>query len=514
MGYESIHETVVADILETIKDGVHLVDGVVKPKSANVRMSSSLARATSGLTLVFPVVITNTLPIETASMIAKAIERKNVSMLQMAFSAYNITNAPDALEHLAKFHKNLKLGHMSLDDFMDTMEMLDESTTITITDKNAVNEDCKRNINFVLKPSINEKSLMSFKESTVYGQTYVTEAKPGKISDDMAARLAQDQIKHNEDLDEKKRQFNLNRLDRQTNWRADYDERVRNRLDRQANWRADYDERVRNRMSNDALNRDKNDIARAKNDIDRDKLGLDSRKALGQASDQMRQYYASQLLPSDVKKANEMQPSMMLVNFYVNDADRDLNIAQQAVCGVKSKLYAVDSSDIINKIITKHIDSDIVLKLVKVSSREISFVKDFLLGIDDAKLDSLSKSRKGSGSRIFKALERRALKGKIRKSLRLENSAKAITSLVISSEEAEDLKKYNNIDVMQPRVITPIMEKLNLLYFLVVDSTSEAVHMITDGDDEFESYSFTALERESGDSSYKKVINLMTKIAR
>lgn len=474
MGYESIHETVVADILETIKDGVHLVDGVVKPKSANVRMSSSLARATSGLTLVFPVVITNTLPIETASMIAKAIERKNVSMLQMAFSAYNITNAPDALEHLAKFHKNLKLGHMSLDDFMDTMEMLDESTTITITDKNAVNEDCKRNINFVLKPSINEKSLMSFKESTVYGQTYVTETRKDsiesrKVNADLLSRL-QKERQHKEDM-----------------------EAASAKLD---------------------VDKERNAISRAKNDIDRDKLDLDSRKALGQASDQIRQYYASQLLPSDVKKANEMQPSMMLVNFYVNDADRDLNIAQQAVCGVKSKLYAVDSSDIINKIITKHIDSDIVLKLVKVSSREISFVKDFLLGIDDAKLDSLSKSRKGSGSRIFKALERRALKGKIRKSLRLENSAKAITSLVISSEEAEDLKKYNNIDVMQPRVITPIMEKLNLLYFLVVDSTSEAVHMITDGDDEFESYSFTALERESGDSSYKKVINLMTKIAR
>lgn len=474
MGYESIHETVVAYILETIKDGVHLVDGVVKPKSANVRMSSSLARATSGLTLVFPVVITNTLPIETASMIAKAIERKNVSMLQMAFSAYNITNAPDALEHLAKFHKNLKLGHMSLDDFMDTMEMLDESTTITITDKNAVNEDCKRNINFVLKPSINEKSLMSFKESTVYGQTYVTETRKDsvesrKVNADLLSRL-QKERQHKEDI-----------------------EAAAAKLD---------------------VDKERNKISRDKNDIDRDKLDLDSRKALGQASDQMRQYYASQLLPSDVKKANEMQPSMMLVNFYVNDADRDLNIAQQAVCGVKSKLYAVDSSDIINKIITKHIDSDIVLKLVKVSSREISFVKDFLLGIDDAKLDSLSKSRKGSGSRIFKALERRALKGKIRKSLRLENSAKAITSLVISSEEAEDLKKYNNIDVMQPRVIAPIMEKLNLLYFLVVDSTSEAVHMITDGDDEFESYSFTALERESGDSSYKKVINLMTKIAR
>lgn len=442
MGYESIHETVVADIFDTIKDGIQLVDGVVRPKTASVRKSSSLARATSGLTLVFPVVITNTLPIETASMIAKAIERKNVSMLQMAFSAYNITCATDAIEHLEKFHKNLNLSHMTLDDFMDTMETLGESGTISAADQRAITEDCKHNINYVLKPSVNENSLMSYVESMVYGQTHILEAKPTnlKISDDMAARLAHDQVAHDEDLD--------------------------------------------------------------------------SRKALGQASDQQRQYLSNQLLSSDVKKANEMQPSMMLVNFYVNDKDRDLNIAQQAVCGVKSKLYPVDSADILNKIITKHIDSDIILKLVKVSSREISFVKDFLLGIDDAKLDSLAKSRKGSGSRIFKALERRAIKGKIRRSLRIENSAKAITSLVISSEEAEELKKYNNIDVMQPRTVIPIMEKLNLLYFLVVDSTSEAVHMLTDGDGEFESFSFTSLERDSGDSSYKKVINLMTKIAR
>ena len=474
MGYESIHETVVADIFDTIKDGIQLVDGIVRPKTASVRKSSSLARATSGLTLVFPVVITNTLPIETASMIAKAIERKNVSMLQMAFSAYNITCATDAIEHLEKFHKNLNLGHMTLDDFMDTMETFGESGTISAADQRAITEDCKHNINYVLKPSVNENSLMSYVESTVYGQTHILTEAPNSDFQGTDQRTA-----------ESRRQFNLS-----------------------------YAQRDAHHQDDIAVQNRKNDIAADKNNIDRDKLDLDSRKALGQASDQQRQYLSNQLLSSDVKKANEMQPSMMLVNFYVNDKDRDLNIAQQAVCGVKSKLYPVDSADILNKVITKHIDSDIILKLVKVSSREISFVKDFLLGIDDAKLDSLSKSRKGSGSRIFKALERRAIKGKIRRSLRIENSAKAITSLVISSEEAEELKKYNNIDVMQPRTIIPIMEKLNLLYFLVVDSTSEAVHILTDGDGEFESFSFTSLERDSGDSSYKKVINLMTKIAR
>ena len=220
------------------------------------------------------------------------------------------------------------------------------------------------------------------------------------------------------------------------------------------------------------------------------------------------------LMQSDVKKANEMQPTMMLVNFYVNDKDRDLNVAQQFVCGVKSKLYAVDSNDILNKIITKNVDSDVLLKLVKVSTREISFVKDFLLGLDEARLDALSKSRKGSGSRIFKALERRAIKGKIRRSLRMENSAKAISSLVISAEEAEELKKYENIDVYQPRTIVPIMEKLNLLYFVVVDTTSESVNIITDGETEYETYSFTSLERESGDNNYKKIVNLITKVAR
>ena len=108
--YNSIHETVIEDIFDTIKDGLDLVDYAAGNRSTSIRRSSSLARATSGLTLVFPVICTNTLPIDTASMIAKAIERKNVSMLQIAFSAYNITNATDAIEHLSKFHTNLNTG--------------------------------------------------------------------------------------------------------------------------------------------------------------------------------------------------------------------------------------------------------------------------------------------------------------------------------------------------------------------------------------------------------------------
>ena len=470
MGYNQIHETVVADIFETLRDGIKLVGDTVNPKTAKVRNARSIARATSGLTLAFPVICSNTLPLETATMIAKAIERKNVALLQMAFSAYNITSDSDAISHLSKFHQNLNLGKMDLDSFMDAMESLSESSNIYPNEIAAIKEDCKRNLNFILGDSINERSLLEYseihtmgRESIIYEAPRPKDLSGNPLSDDDMENMAYDNtgIGHSkEDI------------------RWYYDQK--NKEEKQK--------------------------------LDTIKVNNDARDKYRQASQNKNDQFTKQLLPSDVKKANEMQSTLMIVNFYVNEKDRDLNVAQQFVCGVKSKLYAIDSSDIINKIITKHVDSDVLLKLVKVSTREISFVKDFLLGIDDAKLDSLSKSRKGSGSTLFKALERRALKGKVRRSLRLENSAKAISTLVISSEEAEDLRKYENIDVMNPRTIAPIMEKLNLLYFVVVDTIGESVNMLTDGETEYESYSFTALERESGDAAYKKAINLITKV--
>ena len=505
MGYNAIHETVVSDIFETLRDGVRLVGDTLNPKTVRVRNARSLARATSGLTLAFPVICTNTLPIETASMIAKAIERKNVALLQMAFSAYNITNDKDAIAHISKFHKNLDLGKLDLDRFMDTMEALGESSYIYQDDIKAISEDCKRNLNYVLSDSISESSLLEYAEITRYGEKRIIKEDRDQIEYD---KMAQSDIQHYE----KMRQSNAQHRDRMNQSRSQFDRRMK-QADHQFDAKMGQSRSQFNRQMKQADDHfeKRQDQQQKFHDDDMENERIKQRQ---NAVDSQRQQFTAMLMQSDVKKANEMQPTLMLVNFYVNDKDRDLNVAQQFVCGVKSKLYAVDSNEIINKIITKNADSDIILKLIKVSTREISFVKDFLLGIDDAKLDALSKSRKGSGTKIFKALERRAINGKIRRSLRMENSAKAISTLAISAEEAEQLKKYENIDIYNARTIVPIMEKLNLLYFVVVDTTAESVDIITDGETVYETYSFTNLERESSDNTYKKVVNLITKVSR
>ena len=513
MGYNQIHETVVADIFDTLKDGIRLVGDIVNPKTARVRNARSLARATSGLTLAFPVICTNTLPLETATMIAKAIERKNVAMLQMAFSAYNITSDADAISHLSKFHTNLNLSKMDLDSFMDAMEMLDESSRIYTQEISAIREDCKRNLNFVLEDSINETSLLEFKEVNTMGRSSIIYEAPkpkdlngNPISDDDLEDLAYKNTGQGPSIDDIRWYYSQKNKEDQLNFQKD--KQVADKADSDRQYQLQKDKFAADKADSDRQYQ----LQKDKFGLDTLKLGIDYQDKKRQATVNKTDYLTKQLLPSDVKKANEMQPTLMIVNFYVNEKDRDLNVAQQFVCGVKSKLYAIDSSAIINKIITKHVDSDILLKLVKVSTREISFVKDFLLGLDDAKLDSLSRSKKGSGSAIFKALERRALNGKIRRSLRMENSAKAISTLVVSSEEAEELRKYENIDITSPKIVIPIMEKLNLLYFVIVDNTAESVNILTDGETEFETYSFTSLERENGDAAYKKAINLITKL--
>lgn len=544
MNPKAIHETTFAEILDVLKSGISAVDSVFHKKGPSIEKTSSIARATEGMTLVFPVICSNACTIENATMVAKAIERRNISLLQIAFQSYNITSSTDAVDHLRKFHTNLDEHKFTLDKFASVMNSLNESTTAFLLSSkiNAINEDCKRNINFTFEDDINETSLLQYKE------IYKFDGGASMIIKEASKNSKDKQFGLNYGLDKAKFKYQQKRDKKEDEYRNSRDEYQKSRDDvkdkqfgmnygmdkakfkyqqskdtKEYEYRKSRDEeKDRQYTQNYDLDKDRFDYQKYR-DEEKDRQYQDDklqkqreeiRKNALDVSDKTRQYLQNQLLPSDVKKANEMQPSLMIINFYVNDKDKDLNIAQQAIAGVKSKIYTVDSSDIMNRIIKKNVDSDILLKLVKVSTREISFFKDFLLGIDDAKLDALTKSKRGSSSAIFKVLERRALGGKIRKRLGSTNNAKAITSLVITMEEAEQLQKYNDVDVLEPRVIIPIMESLNLLYFIIIDDVSESIKLFIDGQTEYEDIAFSSLEKESSDSTYKKVINLMTKISR
>lgn len=219
------------------------------------------------------------------------------------------------------------------------------------------------------------------------------------------------------------------------------------------------------------------------------------------------------LLDNDVKKANELIPTTIVVNYgYATDGGPEF---LSAIVGIKAKLYPVDSMDIVDRIVAKNKDTNLLNKFIRATTREISFVKDFLFAIDQAKVDALSQSRKGSSSKMWKILERRSKKSKVKRNLGMNNDAMAITTLVISQEEVDYIKKEYNINLENPSVIRPIMEAYNIMGFCIVDQTNEVAKFIFDtGEDLYENLSFNNLERETSDGGYKKAINLMSKMTR
>lgn len=225
---------------------------------------------------------------------------------------------------------------------------------------------------------------------------------------------------------------------------------------------------------------------------------------------QQMDYFNKQLLDTDVKKCNEMVPSLLIINVSYDKGDTVVDC--HFIVGVKARLIPVDSFEIIDKIFVKHNDSNTLLNIIRATTKETSFVKDFLLGVDKAKVDALSNSRRGSVSRIWKTLERRAIKSNINKALRRNNDATAITSLVITQDEADFLYKNYNIKIENIGTARNMLQKYNLLSIVIVDESIEVVKFLFDGDDSFETLSFNNLERESGDGMYKKVINLMNKM--
>ena len=218
---------------------------------------------------------------------------------------------------------------------------------------------------------------------------------------------------------------------------------------------------------------------------------------------------------NDIKKANELMPTTLAVNYVYRDDNGNSIPVEGTVIGVKARLIPVSSNDITNHIISKVEDKNWLLQFLRATTRETSFVRDFLLAIDKAKVDALSHSRQGSSNPMWKVLERRAMGSKLKRLLGSNNGYMAITTLCVSQEDVDYVKKEFNIDFENPSNIDPLFSNLNLMCVCIVDEALEVAKFMFDtGDGNWENYSFTSLEREDKDNTYKKVVNLMTKVAR
>ena len=540
-----ITETIIRDAIDII-DGVKNSDEVERFMNRNRgRSFRSIAQASSKLTLVFPVIMSTSLSIETAAMITKAIERKCVVMLQILFSACSISNAKDGVEYIQQFHNNLRASNdVTVDSLIDALDKYVANTeSMTYDDKAAyqqISEEVKYHLDHILEDSISESGLESymFRKDPSGETVLMQEAGPFSVNipdygDIGGIRPDFDKMRYN--AVGNKHSLNIYRsID------DDDDENYTN-IPRVSGLGPDINDQPEISSSNsisgkgssggstsgtisstgdDTTKRTDRKSTVNQRTVTRFRMNnpssgsLPSRKMsakdIADTKKNQAEFFNKQLISSDVKKCNELVPTMMVVNFVV-PGEKD-PIYTSMLIGVKAKMYPVDSMDIINRLTLKYNDKNNLLKFIKATTAEISFCRDFLFAIDKAKLDALSQSKRGSSSVLWKVLERRALKSKFRRGTSTVNDATAITTLVVSSEEVEYMLKYSNIDISNPRVMRKLLEAYNFMGAVIANESTEVASFIFDsGDDIYEDISYRSLERESGGQSEKKIINMLAR---
>ena len=185
---QELRPSAVRDIISfceagTIRDIIDFANGIKGDIKTYERLyNGSIAKRSAQLVLVFPVLVSSSINLKTAIIISKAIERRCVAMLQLLFSAINLTSykdTKDLFDYISKFHSNLDMpnGTLSLDEFINIVNSVTSKHENLVIDKemyNAVINEMKT-ISTVAKAALNEHSINDYKvRRSNYGGLRVT----------------------------------------------------------------------------------------------------------------------------------------------------------------------------------------------------------------------------------------------------------------------------------------------------------------------------------------------------
>lgn len=388
-----IHETVISDLGKLFEkfDGIDIIKKTFGSNKGNINSASSIAKAASNLVLTFPVLVDESVSLNTAQILTRAIEGKALVMLQLLFSAISVQSLKDdetAFDVIGKIHKNLNSD--DIEDYIQRMETM------------ATNESYEA-LDHLMK---------TIREENIAIDTYT---------------------------------FN-------------------------ESYPAPIDEDANNKSMNDVKNRTTGG-------------------------------FIADIKDTDIKKVNNMMPSVLVVKLHNKNSQITTNVA----VGVKAKIQYIPQDEVIYRISSKNKDKNMLFNFIRSTTREISFLKDFLFALDKAKLDAI-KIQKSSNS-VWKILERRAVRNRVRM-FNNDGGYGGIVSLVISADTLATLNKEYDFKASISEVEN-LISQYNLLSFFVADDVNErATYLFDDASRQFTTVSYTALEKTDS-KDYKKIINLL-----
>jgi hypothetical protein len=139
-------------------------------------------------------------------------------------------------------------------------------------------------------------------------------------------------------------------------------------------------------------------------------------------------------------------------------------------------------------------------------------MRDFILAVDQQKVDAKNDVKKGEAAKIWATLKKRSVSNNARKLSRDKNDASAITTLIVSQDTVNYIKAANKgFDISVARNAVKIMDNFNLLCLVIADEANEVAKFLYDGNSEFEILSYRALDKDNKDKDMRQAVNLLLK---
>jgi len=525
--YITLDESVIGDLFSAFSKAVEFKrkykSNLAKIKADRLTHSSSIARATKNLTMSFPTICSDAVSGNTAAIINKAIELKNVTMIQMLAAAAHFTGY-NGIDVVSQIHNNMGIKY-NVDDYIDSLLAFKDamfesgiplSGMYSILAEQMREEFLESLTHTYPDSSINEVSINNYYVVDSYGSPQVMLEAPMTYED--IKKLEKEQLDRYKFVhDVNNAEANRDAAREKENTRKA--EREEDRKERQADreYRRAQDQ-YRNSVQALNYNANRDDEAyRRSRDASNDSYNRrrDAQRDVNDRYQQKHYNIQQNLSATDVKKANELIPTMIVLRYQVTDpkanpSDANLYISDEFVAGVKSRLVPCSSNDIIDRIVNFHNNKPDMKGLIKSTTGETKFTKDFLASVQMAKIQAKKDSKLSKTNQIWRSLQARSNRSKLNRLARMQNGSAAIATLVITQQEVDMIKDEYNIDMNNPATCVEFMDHYNLMALCIVDEQLEVAHFIYDGDAYFEDLSFSALQREN-DKSYKQVIDLLNK---
>jgi hypothetical protein len=213
---------------------------------------------------------------------------------------------------------------------------------------------------------------------------------------------------------------------------------------------------------------------------------------------------------SDVKKANDLAPTLMNVRILKEMGEDSKYVS--FVCGVKAVIHPVNSDDMIDHITSALRERGKLFRFLQWTTGEISFFKDLVFNIDQAKKD-IKEIRSGKASTWWRALKNIKASRRFHKWTRTGPVLPNAT-IVISMDEVEYIKSNHGFDLMEEELGEKILKAYNLIQFIIVDPSSQVVYFMADGETRYRMLTYKGLERQAGqaDKQFKEILRAANKL--